>query len=81
MYTYPGYLNSLFGNIYNIIDKYLFDYAIMDYIDAIYTYSFDRTTILSFEIVCSILSMIASIFVIAIPFAIVWRVIKLFVGR
>lgn len=55
---------SIYQNIYNLIANYVFANAIDVGSNA--------------ELVCMLVSTIACLFVIALPFLVVWRVIRLF---
>lgn len=74
---YLGQGFGLLSDIYSIIDKFLFNYAIEN--------AFNNGTynaqIANVDLVATILSVTAVVFVFAIPFALVWRVIRALGGK
>lgn len=74
---YLGQGFGLLSNIYSVIDHYVFNDAILTaFNDGSYT-----AQIGNIDLVATILSLIGVIFVVAIPFLLVWRVCKMIGGH
>lgn len=76
------YFNSefgIFGQIYELIDNYVFNLAIKNYLSGALP---DLTSVqyTNMDLVCTLCATILTLFVVALPFIVVLIVIKLVLG-
>lgn len=76
---FDWYNFGIFGEIYATIDKFVFNGAISCYLDGTLP-DLTSAQFANLDLVCSLLATTLTIFVIAIPFIVVWFVIKLLLG-
>lgn len=56
----------MYQNLYELIDKFIFDYS--------------ASTLPNADLVCTLVATLGSIFLIALPFMVVWKVAKMIIG-
>ena len=70
---------GIFGEIYTLLDKFIFNYAIEHYLTGTLP-DLTSAQFANLDLVCTLLATVLTLFVVAIPFIVVWFLIKLFIG-